>query len=99
MKSGTSYFNKVDHKSQLVGFGTTVPAEFRNVPFFVGVAPTGYHVFPGFAGDIIEAHSTRRLDSIDNLERSAFNPLKTGGGPRWTTTEKYRSGLVGIPPG
>ena len=89
----------MDDKSLLVGFGTTVPAEFRNVPFFVGVAHTGYHVFPGFAGDIIEAHSTRRLDSIDNLERSAFNPLKAGGGPRWTTTEKYRSGLVGIPPG
>lgn len=99
MKYGTYYFNKVDDKSLLVGFGTTVPAEFRNVPFFVGVAHTGYHVFPGFAGDIIEAHSTRRLDSIDNLEKSAFNPLKTGGGPRWTTTEKYRSGLVGIPPG
>ncbi len=98
MRSGTYYFNKVDNKTMLVGFGTTVPAEFRSVPFFVGVAHTGYHVFPGFAGDIIEAHSTRRLDSFDNLEKSPFNPLKNGGGPRWTTTEKYRSGLIGIPP-
>lgn len=95
---GTYYFNKVDDKTRLVGFGTTLPAEFRSVPFFVGVAHTGYHVFPGFAGDIIEAHSTRRLNSFDNLEKSSFNPLKSGGGPRWTSTEKYRSGLIAIPP-
>ncbi len=98
MNRNTYYFNKVDDKSLLVGFGTTVPGAFRSVPFFVGVAHTGYHVFPGFKGEVIEAHSTRRLDSVDNLEESAFNPLATGGGPRWTRTELYRSGLVGIPP-
>ena len=95
---GTYYHNKVDNKTLLVGFGTHVPSEFRRVPFFVGVAHTGYHVFPGFAGDVIEAHSTRPLDSIDNLEKSPFNPLATGGGPRWTASEKYRSGIIGIPP-
>jgi hypothetical protein len=97
-RSGTYYFNKVDDKSLLVGFGTKVPATFRSEPFFVGIAHTGYHVFPGFKGDVIEAHSTRRLDSIDNLEKSPFNPLANGGGPRWTASEWYRSGLVGIPP-
>lgn len=95
---GTYYFNKVDDKSLLVGFGTNVPAAFRSAPFFVGIAHTGYHVFPGFKGDVIEAHSTRPLNSIDNLEKSPFNPLATGGGPRWTSTEWYRSGLIGLPP-
>jgi len=98
MNRGTYYHNKVDDKSTLVGFGTSVPASFRNVGYFAGVAHAGYHVFPGFNGDVIEAHSTRRLTSIDNLEKSAFNPLARGGAPRWTSSEKYRSGLIGIPP-
>ena len=97
-RKGTYYFNRVDDKILLVNFDTQLPNEFKDVPFFVGVAHTGYHVFPGFRGDVFEAHSTRRLDSIDNLEQSPFNPLARGGGPRWTRTEKYRSGLIGIPP-
>ncbi len=98
MNRGTYYFNKVDDKTVMVGFGTQVPAEFRRAPFFIGVAHTGYHVFPGFEGTVIEAHSTRPLSSINNLETSPFNPLGSGGGPRWTPTEKYRSGLVALPP-
>ena len=98
MRRGTYYFNKVDDKSWLVGFGTRVPSDFRNVPFFVGVAHTGYHVFPGFQGNVIEAHSMRRLDSIDNLEQNPFNPLGSGGAPRWTPYEKYRSGILAVPP-
>lgn len=97
-RSSTYYFNKVDDKTLLVGFNTQVPAAFRRVPYFVGIAHTGYHVFPGFTGDVIEAHSTRKLKSIDNLEKSPFNPLANGGGPRWTSSEKYRSGLIGVPP-
>ena len=58
----------------------------------------GKHVFPGFVGDVIEAHSTRQLDSIDNLEQNPFNPLAKGGAPRWTQTDRYRSGIVGILP-
>ncbi len=98
MNRGTYYFNKVDDKSLLVGFGTQLPAAFTSAPFFIGVAHTGYHVFPGFEGTVIEAHSTRPLSSINNLETSPFNPLASGGGPRWTATEKYRSGLIGLPP-
>ena len=41
MNRGTYYYNKVDNKTLLVGFGTRVPSEFRGVPFFVGVAHTG----------------------------------------------------------
>jgi hypothetical protein len=98
MNKGTYYFNKVDDRSLLVNFGTNVPAEFRRIPFFVGTAHTGYHVFPGFTGEVIEAHSTRRLDSIDNMEKSPFNPLASGGAPRWTASEQYRSGLIAVPP-
>ncbi len=95
---GNYYFNQVDDKSLLVGFGTHVPRAFRDAPFFIGVAHTGYHVFPGFEGTVIEAHSTRPLASVNNLETSPFNPLGSGGGPRWTPTEKYRSGLMALPP-
>ena len=93
MNRGTYYYNRVDDKSLLVGFGTQVPSAFKSAPFFIGVAHTGYHVFPGFQGTVIEAHSTRALSSVNNLETSPFNPLGPGGGPRWTPREKYRSGL------
>jgi hypothetical protein len=95
---GNYYYNQVDDKTLLVGFGTQVPAAFRSAPFFIGVAHTGYHVFPGFEGGVIEAHSTRALSSVNNLEKSPFNPLGSGGGPRWTPTEKDRSGLIALPP-
>jgi hypothetical protein len=95
---GNYYYNRVDDKTLLVGFGTQVPGAFRSAPFFIGVAHTGYHVFPGFEGGVIEAHSTRALSSVNNLEKSPFNPLGSGGGPRWTPTEKYRSGLIALPP-
>jgi hypothetical protein len=40
----------------------------------------------------------RKLNAADNLEVSAFNPLAPNGGPRWTRSEKYRSGTVVVPP-
>lgn len=92
------YSNKpVDNAKTLVDFGTTPPPAFRNVPFFIGTAHDGYHVFPGRRGDVIEAHSMRDLTAKDNLEVSEFNPLGPGGGPRWTRSEKYRSGLIAAP--
>lgn len=93
------YYNiRVDDKTTLVGFGTRQPEVFRQVPFFVATAHAGYHMFPGFDGQVIEAHSMRRLDSFDNMEVGEFNPLALGGSPKWTNIEKYRSGLVAIPP-
>ena len=59
---------------------------------------TAVHVFPGFADDVQVARGSRQLDSIDNLEQNPFNPLAKGGAPRWTQTDRYRSGIVGIPP-
>lgn len=98
LKTGTYYKVPVDDKKMLVGFKDVQPDAFKAVPFFVGTAHAGYHVFPGSFGHVIEAHSMRNLNSILNLESAPMNPLAQGGGPRWTKTEKYRSGLIAIPP-
>lgn len=96
--AGIYYDTYVDDRSSFVGFGQTQPEGFDQIPFFVGIAHAGWHVFPGRDGEVIEAHSTRQLNARDNLEFSSFNPLARGGGPRWTSLEKYRSGLIAIPP-
>jgi len=88
-------YNKVDDATTLVNFGKTTPGVMRSVPFFVGIAHGGYHVFPGSNGQIIEAHSTRRLNDSQTVETSPFNPLTDGGGPRG----QYYSGLIAVPPG
>lgn len=91
------YDARVDNASKLAGFKDKQPAGFNDVAFFIGIAHAGYHVFPGRGGDVIEAHSMREMIAKDNIEVSSFNPLGRGGGPRWTSTEKYRSGLIAVP--
>lgn len=98
MRNNTYLYNFVDDKTSLVGFKTSPPAFLNDIPFAIGTANSGYHVFPVTYGLTIEAHSTRNIFSLDNLEYSRFNPLASGGGPRWTRTEKYRTGLLIIPP-
>jgi hypothetical protein len=98
MTRGTYYKIPVTDAASLVGFQDQAPRGFDQVPFFVGTAHSGYHVFPGYHGRVIEAHSMRSIASRDNFETSVFNPLGTGGGPRWTRTERYRSGLMALPP-
>lgn len=98
MKRNMYYTVKVDDKATLVNIGGQIPQKFKQASLFVGTAHAGYHVFPGMRGEVIEAHSMRSLDSINNLEKAAFNPYK-GGAPMWTNTEKYRSGVVALPPG
>lgn len=88
-------YNRVDDISTLVNFGKQIPQVLRDLPFFVGVAHMGYHVFPGTFGQIIEGHSARRLDDFQTIESSPFSPLVEGGGPRGY----YRSGLIAVPPG
>lgn len=98
MSHGTYWFNKVDDRTSMVGFGGGEPEILKDSPFWIGTANTGYHVFPGTFADVVEAHSTRHITAIDNLEFSHFAPMAKGGGPRWTPTEKYRSGLIAVPP-
>ena len=97
VNKGTYYDAKVDNVTKLVGFKKTEPAAFKTVPFFVGIAHAGYHVFPGRRGDVVEAHSMREMIARDNIEVAPFNPLAQGGAPRWTRSEKYRSGVIAVP--
>jgi hypothetical protein len=98
IKRKTYYKVPVDDVTLLVDFKNQQPRAFKEIDFFVGTAHSGYHVFPGMYGDVIEGHSMRAINSISNLETSVFNPLAPRGGPRWTSTEKYRSGLIAVPP-
>lgn len=94
-RNGSYYMNPVDDARSLVNFGTNVPKFFKRVPFFLGTAHTGYHVFPGTNGSVIEGHSVRNITSHDMIESSKFNLLAEGGGPNGA----FRSGLIAIPPG
>ena len=101
MRKAEYYGIPLHDRHLLVGFKNAVPGEFRRAPFFLGNAHAGYHVFSGFRGQVIEAHSKRELNSPENLENSPFNPgdQEGGGGPRYTKIEKYRSGVIVVPPG
>lgn len=108
VKNNRAYYGiPIQDISTLVNFGTEEPAEFAAVPFFLGTAHSGYHVFPGFNGKVIEAHSMRNLKGFDNMEIGPFNPLNQklngvangDGSPKWTNSEHYRSGVMVVPPG
>lgn len=92
---GMYFDNPVDDKTTLVNFGTKPPLAFKRLPFFLGTAHTGYHVFPGLNGRVIESHSMRKITDITTVESSEFNPLKPNGGPQGT----MYSGLMSVPPG
>lgn len=40
---------------------------------------------------------TREINTVDNIQSSVFNPIGDGGGPRWTRSEHYRSGIMVVP--
>lgn len=91
----TYYYNIIDDQGLLVDFGTNTPVAFRQIPFFVGTAHMGYHVFPGAYGQVIEGHSMRQINDPQTIESSPFNPMANGGGPRG----QYFSGIIAVPPG
>ncbi|MEO5668941.1 MAG: hypothetical protein ABIR96_12850 [Bdellovibrionota bacterium] len=94
--SRQSYYGvHVDDAETLVGFGTNTPRKFANVPFFVGTAHGGYHVFPGMNGVVIEGHSMKAINDPNVVESAEFNPIKNGGAPHGN----YRSGIIAVPPG
>jgi len=93
--SGRYYGVPVDDAQTLVGFGKNVPRKFSNVPFFVGTAHGGYHVFPGMGGVVIEGHSMKPINDPNMIESSEFNPLADGGAPRGA----YFTGIIAVPPG
>ena len=92
-KRGRYLYNTVDDARTLVNFGRRVPDYLLDIPFFVGTAHGGYHVFPGKFGVVIEAHSTRRITDSQTVQSAFFNPLG-GGAP---TDGTYYSGLIAVP--
>jgi hypothetical protein len=91
-----------------INFGTGTPEITRGVPFFVGIAHMGYHVFPGTFGQVVEAHSTRAITDPKEVQLSAFSPLTANAGPQGGPrsrlrngfqSDTYRSGVIAIPPG
>ncbi len=92
-RRGRYLYNTVDDARLLVNFGTRTPSTLEQVPFFVGTAHQGYHVFPGTYGKVVEAHSTRAIDDFKTLETDDFNPL-AGAAPTGGT---YKTGLIAVP--
>lgn len=88
------YMNNVQDATTLINFGSNEPEYLKNIPFFVGTAHMGYHVFPGAHGVVIEAHSTRAIADENTIESAPFNPLDDKGAP----SGRYRSGLISVPP-
>lgn len=65
----------------------------QRIPFFVGVANGGYHVYLGSKGMVIESHSTRGPTDNTNIE---FRPLNQFG---LFKNESYLTGVIAVPPG
>ncbi len=86
-------FNSIDDSRLLVNFGAQTPNVLRDIPFFVGTAHMGYHVFPGTFGEVVEAHSTRAINDFKTMQSAEFNPL-AGKAP---TDGMYHSGLIAVP--
>lgn len=89
------YLNNVDDWRSFVNFGQRPPALAKKIPFVVGTAHMGYHVFPVTYGTVVEGHSTRQINDPKTLQAAPFNPL-TGQGP---TDGMYKSGILAVPPG
>ena len=88
-------YNTVDDNKTMVGFGVNPPSAFTRAPMFIGTGHGGYHVFPGYLGNVIEAHSIRPITNPNIVEMRVFNPMAKGGGPDGL----FRSGLIAVPPG
>lgn len=88
------YMNTVIDVTTLVGFENSEPAMLKSIPFFVGTAHMGYHVFSGAYGIVVEGHASRAITDESTIESAAFNPLDSNGAPKG----RYRSGMISIPP-
>lgn len=99
-RTGVYWNNTVDDYKTLVGFESGTPTFLNQVPFWMATAHTGFHVFPGTYERVVEAHSLRSIIDISILEFNFFAPMNQagGGGPRWFSRGKYRSGLIAVPP-
>lgn len=85
--------NHVDDGTTLVNFGPHTPAFLMGVPFFVGTAHGGYHVFQGAKGYVLEEHAMVEITDPKSVDKSLFNPMESGG----PTEGMLFSGLIAVP--
>lgn len=107
MKEKRYLFNPVDDTTSLINFGPKLPASFLKVPFYVGTVHSGFHVFMGKGGYVVEAHNRKSITDPGNVEGGPFDPMGVNRG--WFSREKphpngdqygvYKTGLMAIPPG
>ncbi len=84
-------------------------AHLRAVPFWVGVAASGYHTFPGTGLKVRDSHVARNPEDRTNFENRPFEDLDyawdTANRRRKTTPEgrpvysEEQSGVMLVPPG
>lgn len=99
-KSMMYLYNPVDDATTLIDYQRTIPEKFRRVPFFVGTVHSGFHVFPGTFGHVIEAHNKSRPTNRRTIEDGAFDTLHPREPhPNGGAYGRYRSGLIAVPPG
>jgi len=63
------------------------------VPLWCGIANGGYHCFLGKGGTVNESHLSRMPNDATNVEEGPFTRFGS------TTSVKYLSGVLAIPPG
>ncbi len=85
--------NSVDDATLLVNFGQQVPTFLKQIPFYVGSAHGGYHVFSGSHGNVMEEHSLVDITDPKSVDISPFNPMASQG----PSEGMLFSGLVAIP--
>ena len=90
------YMNPVDNSTALLNFGDNEPSILKKIPYFVGTAHMGIHVFSGYYGTVVEAHGSRLLTDLKTIESAPFNPLNIQAAP---SGGMYHSGILSIPPG
>lgn len=72
-----------------------LPQSFRNVPFFLGTAHAGFHVFMGSYGKVSESHAAMEITNPRLVEQGEF----FGGGAGMSPKYNYYSGVIAVPPG
>ena len=84
-------------------------AHLKNAPYWVGVAASGYHAFPGAGTRVRDSHVARNPDDVTNIENRPFQDLDyawdTAARRRKTTADgkpvysEEQSGVLVVTPG
>jgi hypothetical protein len=87
----------------------TVLAKLKNVPYWVGVAASGYHCIQGEGNELRDSHMARDPDDLTNVERRPFEEMTHAWNTAARKTRKTPegdpvfseelSGVLVVPPG